>query len=183
MTGTYLLVAVALAGSMALAENNKAISLKQAKLIIEHNATDKDTGFQGFVDSEGWQRIEVTGSEGVVLRFESRGKLGSLGLTELFFETVEPENKEVPIKETLAKLPAGKYSIKGQTMESGDSKGETKGTAWLTHTIPEGPALLSPTEGAKVSVDDLVVSWSPVRKSITGDPVTIIALGGKLEPG
>jgi hypothetical protein len=34
---------------------------------------------------------------------------------------------------------------------------------------------LSPTEGAKVSVDDLVVSWSPVRKSITGDPVTIIA--------
>nr|MBA2295317.1 hypothetical protein [Actinomycetota bacterium] len=29
--------------------------LKDAKLNIEHNATDKDTGFQGFVDSEGWR--------------------------------------------------------------------------------------------------------------------------------
>ena len=27
--------------------------LKDAKLIIEHNATDEDAGFQGFVDSEG----------------------------------------------------------------------------------------------------------------------------------
>ena len=175
MTGTCLLAAVALSGSMALAGKNRAIPLKQAKLIIEHNFTDKDTGFQGFIDSEGWQQMEVTGSEGVVLSFESRGKLGSLGLTELFFETVEPENKEVSIDEMLTKLPAGKYTIKGLTMENGDSKGETKGMAWLTHTIPEGPVLLSPTEGAEVSVDDLVVSWSPVRKSITGGPVTIIA--------
>jgi hypothetical protein len=29
-----------------------AIPLKDAKLNIEHNATDRDTGFQGFVDSE-----------------------------------------------------------------------------------------------------------------------------------
>jgi len=27
--------------------------LKEAKLNIEHNATDEDTGFQGYVDSEG----------------------------------------------------------------------------------------------------------------------------------
>ena len=33
--------------------------LKDAKLNIEHNATDKDTGFQGFVDSEGWRRLDV----------------------------------------------------------------------------------------------------------------------------
>ena len=29
------------------------VPLKEAKLNIEHNATDKDTGFQGFIDSEG----------------------------------------------------------------------------------------------------------------------------------
>jgi hypothetical protein len=175
MTGTCLLAAVALVASVAFAEKNKAIPLKQAQLIIEHNATDKDTGFQGFIDSEGWQRLEVSGPEGVVLSFEGRGELGSLGLTELFFETVEPRNSDVSIEEMLAKLPEGEYAIKGLATENGDSKAETTGAAWLTHTIPEGPVLLSPEEDAEVPVDDLAVSWSPVTKSIRGGPVAIIA--------
>ena len=33
------------------------IPLKDAKLNIEHNATDLDTGFQGFIDSDGWQHL------------------------------------------------------------------------------------------------------------------------------
>ena len=175
VAGTCLLVVVALTACAESPEKGKTIPLKDAKLNIEHNATDKDTGFQGFIDSEGWERIEFTGPEGVVLNFEGRGKLGILGLTELFFETVEPENKEVSIEEMLAKLPAGNYTIKGVSMENGDSKGETIGKAWLTHTIPEGPVLLSPKEDAKVSAEDLAVSWSPVTKSITGGMVTIIA--------
>ena len=32
-----------------------SIPLKEAKLNIEHNATANDTGFQGFIDSEGWR--------------------------------------------------------------------------------------------------------------------------------
>ena len=61
------------------------------------NATDEDTGFQGFIDGEGWRRLDVRGPGGQVLRFEGRGTLAKLGLTELFFETVEPENAKVPI--------------------------------------------------------------------------------------
>ena len=170
-----LLEVLALAALVGSAERGKAIPLKEAKLIIEHNATDKDTGFQGFIDGEGWQRLEVIGPEGRVLSFEGHGKLGTLGLTELFFETVEPENKKVSIEEILAKLPAGKYTIKGPSMENGDGKGEIAGEAWLTHTIPEGPVLLSPKEDAKVLPVDLAVSWLPVTKSITGGLVTIIA--------
>src|SRR5262245_22592431 len=71
------------------------IPLKEAKLIIEHNATDHDTGFQGFIDSEGWKRLDVTGPDGIVLTLRGRGSLGKLGLTELFFETVEPANADV----------------------------------------------------------------------------------------
>jgi hypothetical protein len=44
---------------------------------------------------------------GDVLAFEGLGSLGELGLTELFFETVEPENAKVLIDGMLAKLPAG----------------------------------------------------------------------------
>jgi hypothetical protein len=152
-----------------------AVRLKDAKLNIEHNATDKDTGFQGFIDSEGWRRLDVRGPGGRVLRFEGRGALARLGLTELFFETVEPENADVPIEQVLAKLPEGNYSIAGPAQENGKRAGLTSGKAWLTHDIPDGPQLVSPAEGATVRVRGVVARWRPVSKTITGEPVRIIA--------
>ena len=151
------------------------VPLKDAKLNIEHNATDKDTGFQGFIDSEGWRRLQVRGPAGDVAAFEGRGSLGELGLTELFFETVEPENAKVPIDEMLAKLPAGNYTIAGPGQENGTNTGPTSGTAWLTHDIPAGPKLVSPREGARVPARGVVARWRPVSKTITGKPVRIIA--------
>jgi hypothetical protein len=147
------------------------VPLKEAKLNIEHNATDEDTGFQGFIDSEGWERLEINGPDGTVLVLEGRGELGTLGLTELFFETVEPENAEVPIDEILAVLPEGDYIIEGTTVD-----GErTEGTALLTHDIPAGPVLMSPAEGATVPAAGLVMDWEPVTQTIDGEPVTIVA--------
>ena len=147
------------------------IPLKEAKLNIEHNATDRDTGFQGAIDSEGWKELEVRGPDGAVLEFEANGKLRQLGLTELFFETVEPENAEVPIAKTLSTLPAGNYRIYGPV----PGGGFTAGTAWLTHVIPAGPVLVSPAKDALVFAGDLLVRWKPVTKTIYGNPVKIIA--------
>lgn len=151
------------------------VPLKEAKLNIEHNATDGDTGFQGFIDSEGWRRLEVRGPRGRVLALEGHGSLERLGVTELFFETVEPENADVPIAELLAKLPEGNYAISGPTQENGKSTGRTSGAALLTHDIPAGPKLVSPAEKATVPVRNLVARWMPVSKTITGEPVRIIA--------
>jgi hypothetical protein len=170
-----LLCTGALAALCAGSSTASDVPLKDAKLNIEHNATDKDTGFQGFVDSEGWRRLEVRGPSGDVLAFEGRGSLAQLGLTELFFETVEPENAKVPIDELLAKLPEGNYTIAGPGQENGTSTGQTSGTAWLTHDIPAGPKLLSPREGAQVPVRGVVARWRPVTKTITGKPVKVIA--------
>jgi hypothetical protein len=160
---------------LAATGSASTIPLKDAKLNIEHNATDRDTGFQGFIDSEGWQRLTVTGPAGDVLAFEGRGALGDLGLTELFFETVEPTNKATSIKRMLAKLPAGKYTIAGPAQENGKSMGETSGKAWLTHDIPRGPKLISPGADATVPVRGVVAEWMPVKRTITGKPVKIIA--------
>ena len=110
-----------------------------------------------------------------MLRFEGRGTLAQLGVTELFFETVEPANADVPIEKMLAKLPEGHYTIAGPSQENGKSAGRTSGTAWLTHDIPAGPTLVAPAEGATVPVRGVVVRWKPVTETITGDPVTIIA--------
>ena len=160
----------------AVASSAALVRLKDAKLNIEHNATDEDTGFQGFVDSEGWRRLDVRKpGGGRVLTLEGRGSLAKLGLTELFFESVEPENAEVPIDEMLAKLPEGNYTISGPTQENGRSAGVTRGTAWLTHDIPAGPRLVSPSENATVPKRGLVVRWKPVSRTITGEPVKIIA--------
>jgi hypothetical protein len=152
-----------------------SIPLKDAKLNIEHNATDRDTGFHGFVDSEGWRRLDVRGPAGRVLTFNARGTLAKLGLTELFFETVEPQNKDTSIKQMLAKLPEGNYEIAGPAQENGESMGETSGKAWLTHDIPKGPRLISPGEKETVPVRGVVAEWTPVRRTITGKRVNIIA--------
>ncbi len=157
------------AGGNPFGDGN-AIPLKQAKLIIEHNATDADTGFQGFIDSDGWESLDVTGPDGVVLKLQGCGKLRTHGLTELFFETVEPANAEVPIQDVLSVLPEGGYTIEGPTVDGM----WTTGTAQLTHRIPAGPVLLSPAEGDTVPANNLVMSWSPVTQTITGEDVTII---------
>jgi hypothetical protein len=159
----------------ATKEPDSGIPLKEAKLNIEHNATDNDTGFQGAIDSEGWKQLDVRGPDGAVLRLEGRGQLGRLGLTELFFESVEPANADVPIGEVLKTLPEGNYTISGETMENGESAGATSGTALLTHDIPAGPELLSPSGGAVVPTTGVVASWGPVTKTITGEDVKIIA--------
>ena len=169
--------------SIVSAENDQrdgsdtVIPLKEAKLNIEHNAKDRDTGFQGFIDSEGWNMITLTGPKGKVLEFKATGMLGKLGLTELFFETVEPANADVPIVEVLKTLPEGKYMFTGSAIEAGEKKGKTIGTAWLTHDIPEGPVLLLPAENDVVPVDeDLLVRWSQVDETIEGsDDVNIIS--------
>lgn len=168
-------VTAAMQSATASVNTRAAVELKDAKLNIEHNATDRDTGFQGFIDSEGWRRLDVTGPQGKVLTFEGHGSLARLGVTELFFETVEPENKDVPIAEMLAKLPAGRYTIAGPSQENGTSAGRTVGRAWLTHDIPAGPQLLAPAEGARVATRGVVARWKPVTRTITGDPVRIIA--------
>ena len=171
---TCAAVSVSLLSLPAFAKPKDPVPLKEAKFIIEHNATDHDTGFQGAVDSEGWDRLELIGPQGVVLHFEGRGALGKLGLTELFFETVEPENKDVPIKELLADMPAGAYTYKGHVMIHGESTGESEGTATFSHTIPNGPALLTPANGATVGLEGLVMSWGAVTQSLEGKPVKII---------
>ena len=146
------------------------IPFADAKFIIEHNATDEDTGFQAFLDGEPWNRLSIEGPDGQkLLEIRARGELRTLGLTELFFETDEPPNKEVPIEELLARFPEGEYEFEGRSVE-----GERMtGTANLSHLIPAGPEILAPPEGAVVDPNNTVIEWKPVTQSINGKPVDI----------
>jgi hypothetical protein len=111
-----------------------------------------------------------------VLNLKGEGELGQLGLTELFFESVEPANADVPIDDVLETLPEGDYTFEGSAIEAGEKQGETIGTALLTHDIPEGPELLSPAEDAVLPEDeDLLMSWGQVDKTIDGAHINIIS--------
>ncbi len=144
--------------------------LAQAKFLIEHNATDEDTGFQIFLDGAPWNRLTVEGPGGGVLEVSACGNLVGFGLTEGFFETNEPPNAEVPIADVLALFPEGRYGFVATSVAGGS----LRGTATLTHTIPAKPEILAPADGAVVDPGNLVISWNPVEASLTGGRITIV---------
>jgi hypothetical protein len=149
----------------------KELPFKDVKILIEHNATAEDTGFQVFLDGDPWNRLEIESPDGdSLLEVKARGGLKSLGLTEFFFETNEPPNAEVLIEELLARFPEGEYEFEGRSIDGAKMTGK----ATLSHAIPMGPVILSPAEGAVVDPDDTVVEWEPVTESITGSPVEIV---------
>ncbi len=151
---------------------DEAPRLSQAKLLIEHNSTDEDTGFQGFGDGDPWNELTFTGPDDIlIVRVAPAGGLFNFGLTELFFETSEPENAEVPIAEVLARLPEGTYTLRGDMVGGDMSTMETV----FTHDIPSGPVLISPQDGAEdVDPANTVVSWEPVTTDLDGDAITIV---------
>ncbi len=153
-------------------EDVDAEGLNTAKILIEHNATDEDTGFQGFADGDPWNQLIITDPDNVdVVSAVAGAGLFDFGLTEFFFETNEPENAEVSIEEVLARMPEGTYTFTGDIVD-GD---ESVITATLTHNIPMGPVLMTPEDGAEdVDPDNTVVSWQPVTTDLEGDPITIV---------
>jgi len=146
--------------------------MKTAKLLIEHNATDEDTGFQGFADGDPWNELVVSGPDGEqILTVYPESDLFNFGLTELFFETSEPPNDEVALSDVLARLPVGTYTFTGD-MVDGDTH---EINATFSHTIPAGPELLTPTDGSTdVDPSDTIISWQPVTEDINGSAVTIV---------
>lgn len=174
----FTLTALALTGcgggssSSGGGPDEEAPMINDAKLLIEHNATDEDTGFQGFADGDPWNSLTITDPNGdPILTAMPDGGLLDFGLTEFFFETSEPENAEVPIADVLARLPVGDYDISGLLVDAGDSSMTTP----FSHEIPQGPVLLTPADGSTgVDPGSVMVSWQPVTKTIDDADVTIV---------
>lgn len=71
----------------------------------------------------------------------------------------------------LARLAEGKYTFIGDIVDVGPSFITTS----FSHSIPQGPVLYSPQDGATgVDPANVVVSWAPVTKDINGSAVIIV---------
>lgn len=157
-----------------------ATEIAAARLFIEHNATDKDTGIQGGFDDDGYSELCVYDPDGKqILGVRPLGKLKELTMADTFFESREPPNSELSINELLEIFPEGDYEVRALSF---DGKG-LKGSATLTHDIPAAPEITSPalTEEEKVSnaagIDrsNIKIEWREVTKTLQGGPVNVTA--------
>jgi hypothetical protein len=139
----------------------KPLKLEDATMIIEVNATDGDAGLQAFLDGEPWRSMTISSPDGRrILDVDNKGRLKGLGLTELFTESNEPPFDELPLNEFKQRFPEGRYRFSGRTIEGR----KLVGKAELSHATPDGPKIISPTEGATIARDGAVASWNPVAE-------------------
>ncbi len=140
-------------------EPKKIIPFTDARLRIEINGTDGDSGLHALLDAEGWEFVKIFDPKGkLVFHVVGGGSVKKTGLTELFFESAEPGFEELPLTEFLKRFPAGDYECVGKTI-----KGDTLySIATLTHALPDVPVLLSPADGSVQDRNNTVVKWQPV---------------------
>ena len=149
----------------------------EARVYIEHNATDEDTGFHGMFDQEGLTKGCLTTPDGRELLLPTTsGPMADLGINQFFFESREPPNDEYSIEDLKADFPEGEYRLSGI-----DFEGRRRvATATFTHAIPKPPDITEPRlleeEQAESNVlprSGVTVRWDPVTETIDGEPVTI----------
>ena len=181
--GIAALLATALAvGAFAQdagAQNGEEIPYDEANVFVELNNTDGDLGFHALIDGEAWKRLRILDPDGhIILDVRDKGALLQQGLTELFFESAEPDFGELTPEEFFERFPAGEYEISGVTIEGDQLESEVE----FTHIMP------APADNIQISGEDaaedcdaeplpevgtpLVISWDEVTKSHPdiGDP-------------
>jgi len=157
--------------AIASLDPSKAIiPMDDASIVIEVNATDRDAGFQIFLDSAGWRDVRVFSPNGrAVYHTVTWGGLRRIGGgTELYLESEEPEYGSLDeLAELVGLMPAGEYRYLA-TLTNGDY---AIGRAVLSHILPAGPKLVSPLplpsqRCAGVSRGLASIDWEPVSEPI-----------------
>ncbi len=149
-----------------------------AKLYIEHNATDVDTGVHGFFGGEAWAELCIWDPDGnQIFLVDPQAQLGDLTVADFFFESREPPGDEYSVDDLLADFPEGTYTVGGTDFEGVARFGE----ATFTHDIPVEPEITAPalvedpedTSDTVVPDGDLLVTWEPVTETLAGEAVAI----------
>ena len=166
----------ATATQAARAQDGAVIPFDEANVFAELNDTDGDLGFHALIDGDAWTRLTIKDPDGrQILVVRPQRRLARQGLSELFFESEEPEFEELSPEEFFDRFPEGRYTISGLTVE-GD---ELESTARFRHVMPAPPDGIMVSDTAfdldLIDCDDavpvvaandpFVISWDPVTQS------------------
>lgn len=146
----------------------RVVRIPDARLKFEINATDHDGGVQVFLDADQWKRMSIFDPDGRrIFTTLTDGVMAEQGGTELFLESAEPTFEDLPLRQLLARWPAGRYEFRGVGLD-GES---LKGSAILTHDLPDGPVLVSPIAGdGRQDPGHTVLRWRRVPPP-NGSPI------------
>ena len=137
------------------------------KFFIEFNETDQDIGVQCVLGGEPYMRLRAYDPSGrLILQLRPQHTLNLQGLSDFFFESVEPTLDELSMNQFLSRFPEGEYEFLAVTIDRELQEGETE----FTHNIPAGPVIVYPQEGDVVDADDLVIQWEPVTLTTAFNP-------------
>jgi hypothetical protein len=149
----------------------------EAKLYIEHNATDQDTGVHGLLGTEGLSQVCLRMPDGKrMILLEPVEQFGDLGIADFFFEGREPPADEYSIDDLKTDFPEGGYTYSGI-----DPAGTAfVGTAQFTHDIPAAPVITEPELAEEENPGDvtlpatgLVVRWEPTTETLDGAALSV----------
>jgi hypothetical protein len=166
-----------LAATSGTAQNHRSepVELDVAEIFFELNDTDGDLGTHALIDGDPWKRLRILDPNGrSMLNVGVQGRLGQQGLTELFFESAEPNFDELSPETFFDRFPEGSYRVTGRTLDRKGLSGETE----LTHVIPAPPEFTVNGEGAEPEGDaeceeenlpeisnPVVIEWDAVTES------------------
>ncbi len=174
MLGGLVAVALAIASPSAWADDDDEMETEfdESELFFELNYTDEDLGIHALIDGEAWKRliIERDDDDRKLLDIRVKGKLRKQGLTELFFESAEPEFDDLDPAAFFARFPAGIYDVEGDALEGDDLESEME----ITHLLPAPAVTTVNTIDAAEDCDTpltgvtrpVVIAWGEVSMSI-----------------
>jgi hypothetical protein len=139
-------------------ENGDEAPFAEADVFFELNDTDGDLGIHALVDGRPWKMLELEGpNQDGLLQVSLRGRLRRHGLTELFFESAEPNFDDLPPAQFFRRFPEGEYEVSGITLEGT----ELESVALVTHVLPAPP--------------EIFVSMQPLPENCDEGPLPVIA--------
>ncbi len=162
------LAAGAFAGTPAT--DSAGVPFDVARLFLELNHTDGDLGLHAEIDGDEWTNLEIRRDRHQLLDISARGALRDQGMTQLAFESTEPNFLELDPAEFFDRFPEGAYEISGRAHQ-GDQYGSI---VWLSHVLAApAEAFVSGNPAASscrdlplpVGTPPVVIDWLPVASS------------------
>jgi len=158
--------------SLAGEDDDDEIPFAVAEIFFELNNTDGDLGIHALIDGDPWKRLIIEDkNERTLLNAKVRGRLRRQGLTEIFFESAEPQFDQLPPATFFKRFPAGTYEVEGRTLDGVEMESETE----VTHAMPAPPnptvngfAVAAqcddeePGYDAPTVMGDVVIAWDVV---------------------